>query len=113
MRDAEAKKAEGRVSLTDSDTHERRGVCYSGAAVRLDGSARQTYKYFSSLEVKTEMFCSRVTRFNAERRFCILSPFSPTNGILIAFSEPNFERSARISDTAFRCFPFRPCGTSD
>src|ERR1035437_3682518 len=78
---------------------------YSLAAVFLGGSARQTYKYFSSLDVTTGMFFSRVTRFKAERRFCIFSPFRPLNGILTACWAFSFERSARMSATALRCFP--------
>jgi hypothetical protein len=50
---------------------------YSVAPLSAGGSARQTYRYFSSLDVTTGIFFSRVTRFKAERRFCIFSPFRP------------------------------------
>src|SRR4051812_17137154 len=84
-------------------------VCYSVAA--LGRSARQTYKYFSSLEVTTGIFFSRVTRFKAERRFCIFSPLRLLSGIRIACFGLSFPRSDRMSVTAFRCFPLRPNGT--
>src|SRR5579863_1039217 len=86
---------------------------YSVASLPLGASARHTYKYFSSLDVTTDIFLSRVTRFKAERRFCIFSPFSPLSGTLTACWAFSFERSARMSATALRCFPLRPCGTSD
>src|SRR4029077_5609588 len=91
----------------------RNSAAYSVAPVSLGGSARQTYMYFSSLDVSTGMFLARVTRFKAERRFCIFSPSKLLNGILIACRAFSFERSDRMSATAFRCFPLRPCGTSD
>jgi hypothetical protein len=45
-------------------------------------------------------------RFKADLRFCIFSPFRLLSGILMACSPLSFERSPRMSATAFRCFPF-------
>src|SRR5271157_3159511 len=88
-------------------------ACYSVAPVFWGGSARQTYRNFSSLDVTTGIFLSRVTRFKAERRFCIFSPFRLLSGILTACRAFSLVRSDRMSATALRCFPLRPCGTSD
>ena len=110
----------GRVILGTGQPEQPRFVaprsplaCYSFVPASLEASARQTYRYLSSLEVTTGVFLSRVTRFKAERRFCIFSPSRLLSGILTASSALSFERSPRISDTAFRCFPLRPSGTSD
>ena len=88
-------------------------VCYSFVPAFLEVSARQTYRYLSSLDVTTGIFLSRVARFKADRRFCIFSPPRLLSGILTASSWFSFKRSPRMSDTTFRCFPLRPCGTSD
>ena len=87
-------------------------LCYSPAVAFPDESAFQTYKYFSSLKVSTERFFSRVTRFKADLRFCIFSPFRLLSGILMACRGFSSVRSPRMSETALRCFPLRPCGTS-
>jgi hypothetical protein len=118
-RDRQRRQRNSWISKRTKDRPKGFGFCanvsvrYSVAATSPDGSARQTYRYFSSLEVTTGFFFSRVTRFKAERRFCIFSPFRSLSGILTACWALSFERSTRMSATAFRCFPLRPCGTSD
>src|SRR5579863_813945 len=84
-----------------------RAAYYSVAPESVGASARQTYRYFSSLDVITGMFFSRVTRFKAERRFCIFSPLRLLSGTLMACLSFSFGRSARMSATALRCFPLR------
>ncbi len=57
---------------------------YSIVPAFLGGSVRQTYRNLSSLDVTTGIFFSRVTRFKAERRFCIFSPLRLLSGTLTA-----------------------------